>query len=622
MRQDNYSVADSGGRSQRIEDYALIGDRRSGALVGRNGSIDWLCWPRFDSGACFAALLGGPENGRWLIAPTEPAQVARRYVDGSLVLVTRFETETGAVELVDFMPQREGARDLVRLVRGVSGRVPMRCEFVLRFDYGSITPWVERLEDGGVRAIAGPDAAVLRTHVSFQGRDYRSVADFCVDAGEGVSFVLTYHSSLTPEPPRLDPYAALRETKAFWKDWSSRCAPAGPWTDAVKRSLTVLKGLTYQPSGGIIAALTTSLPEQAGGVRNWDYRYCWLRDATFTLLAFGSAGYYDEARDWRDWLMRAVAGRPEQLQIMYGLNGERRLPEWEADWLAGFEGARPVRIGNAAAAQLQLDVYGEIADAMFQARAHGLPPAERWSAIGLALVAHLETIWREPDEGIWEVRGPPQHFTLSKVMAWVVFDRAVKSVEQLGIEGPQEHWRAVRDEIRADVLRNAYDEELGCFVQAYGSKALDASLLLLPIVGFLPATDPRMLGTFRAIERHLLSEGLVFRYNSGVTEDGLPPGEGAFLACSFWFVDNLILQGRLDEARAMFERLLALRNDVGLLAEEYDPRARRQMGNFPQAFSHVALVNTAYNLTRWTGPAEERGERQAAATFSEATGGP
>ena len=613
MRQDGSTFADFRPRLRRIEDYALIGNCETAALVGLDGSIDWLCWPRFDSGACFAALLGGAENGRWLIGPkTRAVRVTRRYLKGSLVLVTSFETTTGIVELVDFMPPRAGAADLVRLVRGVRGHVDLRTEFILRFDYGSVVPWVERLPEGGVRAIAGPDTAVLRTPVPFEGRDFTTVGEFTVEAGDVVPFVLSYHSSQLPPPQAVDPERALQETEAFWRAWSDRCAPAGRWTEAVKQSLMVLKGLTYAPTGGIVAAPTTSLPEEAGGVRNWDYRYCWLRDATFTLLALGSAGYYEEAREWRDWLVRAVAGRPDQLQIMYGLGGERRLPEWEASWLSGFEGARPVRIGNAAAGQLQLDVYGEIADAMFQARLHGLPPVARWSAIGRALIDHLETVWREPDEGIWEVRGPRQHFTFSKVMAWVAFDRAVKSVEQLGVDGPVAHWRMIRDEIHADVCHRGFDHELGSFVQAYGSKLLDASLLLLPIVGFLPPSDPRILGTLDAIEGRLLVDGLVFRYDTTKAEDGLPPGEGAFLACSFWFVDNLVLQGRLDEASAMFERLLALRNDVGLLAEEYDPRAGRQMGNFPQAFSHVALVNTAYNLTRREGPAEERADAVAA----------
>jgi GH15 family glucan-1,4-alpha-glucosidase len=590
-----------------IEDYALIGDCETAALVGRNGSIDWLCWPRFDSAACFAALLGGMEHGRWLIAPKDPdARVTRGYLDGSLILVTTFETMEGVVELIDFMPPGDGASSLVRLVRGVRGSVALHTEFALRFDYGSVVPWVQRLdEDGALSAIAGPAKVVLRTPVPLYGRDFATHGEFTVGAGDAVPFVLSYGPSYRPLAPETHAESALRGTKAFRLAWSERCAPAGPWTQAVKQSLVVLNGLIYAPTGGIVAAPTTSLPEEAGGMRNWDYRYCWLRDATFTLMALGSAGYYDEARDWRDWLLRAVAGRPDQLQIMYGLAGERCLTEWEAPWLPGFEGARPVRIGNAAATQLQLDVYGEIADAIFQARLHGLPSHPREEAIARAQCEHLETIWREPDDGIWEMRGPRQHFTHSKVMAWVAFDRAVKSAEQLGLEGPLGRWRAIRDEIHADVCRNGFDPELGSFVQAYGSKALDASLLLLPMVGFLPPSDPRIIGTVRAIEHRLMVDRLVLRYATGETEDGLPPGEGAFLACSFWFVDNLMLQGRLHEAHAMFERLLALRNDVGLLAEEYDPRSQRQMGNFPQAFSHVALVNTACNLARCRVPAEQ-----------------
>ncbi|AGK56927.1 putative glycoside hydrolase, family 15 [Hyphomicrobium denitrificans 1NES1] len=613
MQPDGSIIADLPITPRRIADYALIGDCETAALVGCDGSIDWLCWPRFDSGACFAALLGGPEHGRWFIAPKDRApRITRRYIDGSLILVTTFETKSGIVELVDFMPPHDGSADLVRLVRGVRGHVDLRTEFILRFDYGSIVPWVERLDGEGLRAIAGPEMAVLRTSVSLHGQDFTTVGEFAVGAGDVVPFVLSYGPSQLQPPKGVDPERALQETEAFWRAWSDRCATAGNWSEPVKRSLTVLKGLTYAPTGGIVAAPTTSLPEQAGGVRNWDYRYCWLRDATFTLLALGTAGYYEEARDWRDWLLRAVAGRPDKLQIMYGLGGERRLPEWEVPWLSGFDGARPVRIGNAAATQLQLDVYGEIADAMFQAHQHGLPPVDRWSAIRRGFLDHLETAWRKPDEGIWEVRGPPQHLTHSKVMAWVAFDRAVRWVDQLGVVAPIDHWCEVRDAIHADVCRNGFNSKLDTFVQAYGSEILDASLLLLPIVGFLPPSDPRILGTLRAIERRLLVDGLVFRYKTGETEDGLPPGENAFLACSFWFVDNLILQGRIAEAQSMFERLLALRNDVGLLAEEYDPRTGRLMGNFPQAFSHVSLVNTAYNLTRYKGPSEERADQKAA----------
>jgi GH15 family glucan-1,4-alpha-glucosidase len=591
-----------------IEDYALIGDCESAALVGRDGSIDWLCWPRFDSAACFAALLGTPHHGRWLIRPGDPqARVTRSYHPGSLILITRVETDTGIAELVDFMPPRDGISNLVRLVRGIEGHVAFHCELIIRFDYGSIVPWVERLRDGALRAIAGPDMTVMRSKVRLHGRGLTHVGNFTVAAGESVPFVLSYAPSSTPPIGEVDAASLLADTETFWREWSGRCAPAGPFTDIVKHSLVVLKGLTYAPTGGIVAAPTTSLPEQAGGVRNWDYRFCWLRDATFTLLAFGSAGYHDEAGAWRDWLLRAVAGSPEQIQIMYGLGGERRLSEWEVDWLPGFNGAKPVRIGNAAALQLQLDIYGEIADAMFQARRHGRPPRVRRSGLRDLVLAHLEEIWREPDEGIWEVRGPRQHFTHSKVMVWVAFDRAIKTIElQLGETGPVERWREVANAIHEDVCRNGYDPALGSFVQAYGSSCLDASLLLIPLVGFLPPDDPRIVGTVRAIEQRLVRDGLVFRYDTGDVEDGLPPGEGAFLACSFWLADNWILQGRLVEARELFQRLVALSNDVGLLAEQYDVRARRQMGNFPQAFSHVALVNTAFNLTRAEGPAEER----------------
>jgi GH15 family glucan-1,4-alpha-glucosidase len=595
--------------NQRIEDYALIGDCITAALVGRNGSIDWLCLPRFDSGACFAALLGGPEHGHWLIGPVDPtARAQRRYRNGSLILATTFETAEGAVELLDFIRPRHGQShhlDLVRLVRGLRGRVAMRTECTLRFDYGAAVPWVEQLPDGGVSAIVGPEMVVLRTPATLRGEDQRIVGEFAVAAGETVPFVFSYGLSHEPPPRLVDAERALSEAESFWLRWSDRCAPAGPWTDAVKRSLVVLKGLTYAPTGGIVAAPTTSLPEQLGGSRNWDYRYCWLRDATFTLLALMHAGLFDEARAWRDWLFRAVAGNPDQVQIMYGLSGERRLSEWEVPWLPGYEESRPVRIGNGAVNQLQLDIYGEIYDALYQASLHGLHPVERQVAIGRALREHLATIWHEPDEGIWEVRGPRQHFTHSKVMAWVAFDRGIKILEQVS-DSSTERWRRVRDEIHADVCQKAFDPALGSFVQAYGSKALDASLLLMPLVGFLPPTDPRIVGTVRAIEQRLLVDGFVMRYDTGQAIDGLPPGEGAFLACSFWLADNFVLQGRIDEARELFERLLALRNDVGLLAEEYDPGTKRQVGNFPQAFSHVALVNTAFNLTRSQGPAKQR----------------
>jgi GH15 family glucan-1,4-alpha-glucosidase len=597
--------------NQRIEDYALISDCATAALVGRNGSIDWLCLPRFDSGACFAALLGKPEHGRWLIAPADPnPRVERRYLDGSLILLTSFETPEGAVELVDFIAHYHGFSDVVRLVRGLRGRVKMYTEFILRFDYGANVPWVERLPEGGIAAIGGPERVILRTPARLRGEDLKTVGEFEIGAGETIPFVMSYGLSHLPPRPPIDPEQALRRVETFWQRWSSRCCPAGPWTEAVKSSLVALKGLTYTTTGGIVAAATTSLPEKLGGNRNWDYRYCWLRDATFTLLALMHAGYYDEARGWRDWLFRAVAGSPDQIQIMYGLGGERRLMEWEVPWLPGYEGSRPVRVGNAAVNQVQLDVYGEILDALYLAHQHGFPTTERGVAIGQAALGHLAAIWREPDEGIWEVRGPPQHFTHSKVMAWVAFDRAIKILESSKAEGPIEEWRRLRDEIHEDVCRNGFDPELGSFVQAYGSKSLDASLLLVPLVGFLPPTDPRIVGTIHAIEKHLLVDGFVMRYHTGEGVDGLPPGEGAFLACSFWLADNYIFQGRISEARDLFERLLSLRNDVGLLAEEYAPSLGRQLGNFPQAFSHVALINTAFNLTRIQGPAEQRAARE------------
>ena len=586
--------------------YAFIGDCTTAALVSRNGSIDWLCWPRFDSSACFAALLGDVEHGRWRIAPKATARVSRAYRDGTLILTTRFDTAEGSIELIDFMPLGEPHSHVVRLLHGVSGNVAVCSELALRFEYGSAVPWMETLDDGSVRAICGPEMVLLRSPVRHNGEDHTTIAEFTVSEGDWIPMVLRYGASHQHVGTGLDGKKALLDTEAAWRKWSDRCKPAGRLTEVVKQSLLVLKGLTYAPTGGIVAAPTTSLPEQPGGVRNWDYRYCWLRDATFTLLALGGAGYADEARAWRDWLMRAVAGSPEQMQIMYGIGGERRLPEWEATWLPGFEAASPVRIGNAAASQLQLDVFGEVVDAMFQARLQGMPSSARARAIGQALMDHLESNWQQPDEGIWEVRGPRQHFTHSKVMAWVAFDRAVKSVQQLAVDGPVERWTALRDRIHDDVCRNAFDPSLGSFVQAYGSKSLDASLLLMSLVGFLPVDDPRIVGTLAAIERRLVFDGLVFRYDTGETEDGLPPGEGAFIACSLWYADNLILAGRKSEARAIFERIQSLRNDVGLLAEEYDPRARRQMGNFPQAFSHVALVNTALNLTRSEGPAEER----------------
>jgi GH15 family glucan-1,4-alpha-glucosidase len=590
----------------RIEDYALIGDCETAALVGRNGSIDWLCWPRFDSPACFAALLGSSQHGRWILRPAaDDATSTRAYRDHSLVLETHFETSRGAVTLTDFMPPRGENSDVVRLVRGDSGRVRMTMELVLRFDYGSVIPWVSRLADGTWRAIAGPDMAVLHTPVRMKGKDFTTVADFEVAEGETIPFVMTYGASHKPPPNPIDPMASLAATESFWREWAERADGDGEWCDAVKRSLMVLKALTYAPTGGIVAAPTTSLPEQIGGTRNWDYRYCWLRDATQTLLSLMNAGYHEEARAWRDWLLRARAGSARQLQIMYGLAGERQLREWEVPWLPGYEHSTPVRVGNAAHGQLQLDVYGEVMDALHQARRGGISKdASEWP-FQQALLEHLADIWREPDRGMWEVRGPRQHFTFSKVMAWVAFDRAVKTVEMFGFDGPLDRWRAIRDEIHEEVLERGVDRTRGCFVQAYGSTQLDASLLIIPSTGFLPASDPLVKATIEAIERELFCDGFVMR-DTGKTEDGLPAGEGVFLACSFWLADAYVLLGRIDEARALFERLLSLRNDLGLLSEEYDTRLQRQVGNFPQAFSHVALVNTAHNLSHATKPVHQR----------------
>ena len=586
----------------RIEDYALIGDCETAALVGRNGSIDWLCWPRFDGGACFAALLGTPENGRWLIAPDDPeARVARRYRDNTLILETEFTGAGGAVMLVDFMPPRGKASDVVRLVIGRRGKVRMRTELILRFDYGAQVPWVSRREDGALSAVAGPDLTVLRTPVALRGEERRTLGEFTVSADETIPFVLTYGVSHLPLPEPIDPMAALADTETFWTEWAARFHGAAPWSEAVIRSLITFKALTYRPTGGIVAAPTSSLPEQLGGLRNWDYRYCWLRDATFTLLALMNSGYYDEAKEWRTWLLRAAAGDAAQLQSVYGLAGERHVGSRQADWLSGYEGSRPVHIGNTAMSQLQLDIYGEVMDTLHQARAGDLGGTEAGWALQLELLKHLEAIWQQPDRGIWEMRGEPRQLTYSKVMAWVAFDRAVKSAERFALDGPVERWRAVRAAIHEQVCRSGYDAQLGAFVQSYGSSVLDASALLFPLVGFLPASDARVRGTIAAIERHLLRDGLVRRYDTQRAEDSLPGGEGAFLACSFWLADNLLLQGRADEARRLFERLLSLRNDLGLLSEEYAPSDRRLVGNFPQALSHIALINTAGNLSRVAG---------------------
>jgi GH15 family glucan-1,4-alpha-glucosidase len=574
-----------------------VGDTHTAALVGKDGSIDWLCLPRFDSGACFAALLGGPANGHWLLAPEGGVRATRRgYRGETLVLETEFELGRGAVRVVDFLPIRDETPRVVRIVEGVRGRLAMNMELVLRFDYGKTVPWVRRV-DGALTAVAGPDGVTLRTPVETVGKGLSTTARFEVRAGDRVPFVLSWYPSHLAPPPVLDAAAALAETEAWWREWSSRCGYVGPWRDAVMRSLITLKALTYAPTGGIVAAPTTSLPEQPGGIRNWDYRYCWLRDATFTLYALMHGGYREEAARWRDWLLRAAAGDPSQLQTMYGLAGERRNPESEIPWLAGYEGARPVRIGNAAVDQLQLDVFGELMDALYVARRSGLEPEPAAWTLQRHLVEHLETVWHEPDNGIWEIRGERRHFTHSRVMAWVAMDRSIKAAETLGLEAPLGPWRKVRDLIHADVCANGFDPKLGAFVQSYGSPSLDASLLLMPLVGFLPASDPRVAGTVRAIERELLADGFVRRYATQNTDlDGLPPGEGAFLPCTFWLADAYAQAGRTAEAESLFERLLAVRNDVGLLAEEYDPATGRLAGNFPQAFSHVALVNTASNL--------------------------
>ncbi|MFL9962720.1 glycoside hydrolase family 15 protein [Paraburkholderia sediminicola] len=584
-----------------IEDYALIGDGHTAALVSREGSVDWLCWPRFDSGACFAALLGTPENGRWLLSPVSDSAptITRRYRGETLILETEFATPEGAVTLIDFMPPGNGWSELVRIVVGKRGSVRMKMELVLRFDYGFSIPWVDRLKhDSGIKAIVGPDNAVLRTPVELRGEDMRTVAEFTVSEGERVPFSLAYAPSHLRIPPARDPHTALARTENHWLEWSARGTVEGRWAEPIRRSLITLRALAYEPTGGIVAAPTTSLPEQLGGTRNWDYRYCWLRDATITLLAMMRGGHYDEARAWRSWLGRVMAGAPEQLQIMYGIAGERRLPEFEIDWLPGYQGAKPVRIGNNAVGQRQLDVYGEVMNALHLARMGGLQADDTAWNVQRALLGHLETIWQEPDEGIWETRGGRQHFTFSKVMAWVAFDRAIKSAEMFKLDGPLDDWRAIRDKIHAEVCEKAWNPALNAFSQYYGSDQLDASVLLLPLVGFLRPHDPRIKGTVAAIEKDLMRDGFVMRYRTTEYDDGLPPGEGTFLACSFWMVDNLALQGRVGEAIEMYERLLALCNDVGLLAEEYDPLEKRLVGNFPQAFSHVALVHTGLNLMK------------------------
>ncbi|HEX3664800.1 MAG TPA: glycoside hydrolase family 15 protein [Rhizomicrobium sp.] len=578
----------------RIEDYALIGDMRTAALVGRDGSIDWLCLPRFDSAACFAALLGESKHGRWRIAPKGKYTVARSYRDGTLILETRFKTPRGEAVVIDFMPIGTDHSCIVRLVMGLRGTVDFETELVIRFDYGLTVPWVSRIDERTLSAVAGPDLLTLRTFAPLYGEDMRTKGQCTVRGGETVSFVLMHSPSHLPVPflPSLE--TMLAETEKYWTEWSERSVLKGRWSNDIRRSLITLKALSYRPTGGIVAAVTTSLPEQIGGPRNWDYRFCWLRDATFTLLAFMNAGYVEEAVAWQNWLVRAIAGSPEQIQTLYGVGGERRLDEWTVSWLPGYENSSPVRIGNAAALQLQIDIYGELTDVVTQARKGGLPVPPRRTEVRRVFLDHLEEVWRQPDEGIWEIRGEPQHFVYSKAMAWVAFDRA-------GSNGGDDkkhlaHWRRLGQKIRREIFRKGVDADRNCFVQAYGSKHLDASLLLLPMVGFISAKDPIMKNTIREIEKHLMFDGLVLRYGTDSGVDGLPTGEGAFLACSFWLVENYLLQGRRRDAERLFERLLGLANDVGLLAEEYDPDGCRMLGNFPQAFSHVALVNAGLNL--------------------------
>ncbi len=593
----------------RIEDYALIGNTRTAALVGRDGSVDWFCAPRFDSPACFAALVGCRDNGTWQIVPQRRVRSTRRhYRDRTLILETEFDTVDGRVRLIDCMPLWHDRTDIVRIVEGVRGNVPMQMEYIVRCGYGTVVPWVRRV-DGALLATAGPDSLELRSGAEPHGREFTTVATFTVSRGQRVPFVLTHFPSHEPRPLPIDPDAAIDATERAWRAWCSRCAYDGRWPDAVQRSLITLKALTYAPTGGIVAAPTTSLPEQIGGVRNWDYRFCWPRDATYTLYALLLAGYRDEARAWREWLLRVAAGRPQDLQTVYGVAGERALTELTLPWLSGYENSTPVRAGNAASSQMQLDVYGEVIDALCLARSAGLDPDANAWRLERALVDFVGENWEKPDNGIWEVRGEQRHFTHSKVMAWVAVDRAIKEAEQYKLAAPLARWRKLRSKMHAQICRRGFDTKRHTFVQYYGATEVDASLLLIPLVGFLTATDTRVRGTVAAVRRELMEGGLVARYRSAPGLDGLPPGEGLFLPCSFWLVDNLSLAGRRAAADAMFERLLALRNDVGLLAEEYDPRAGRQLGNFPQALAHVALINTARNLSRRGGPSEHRSRR-------------
>ncbi|MBR0797412.1 glycoside hydrolase family 15 protein [Bradyrhizobium jicamae] len=598
---ERHAASSVGAVVARIEDYALIGDCETGALVARDGSIDWLCLPRFDSESCFAKLLGDEQNGRWLLAPNNAGSVTRQYLPGTLVLETVHTVAGGTARVIDFMPLKNGNSTIVRIVEGIDGQVRMNTELVVRFDGGATIPWVNKLHDGSLNLVAGPHMLELRSEIPLSSHGTRSFASFSVTAGERVRFVLTYQASwLAAAPSAQDADALLQSTEQFWHYWSSRYHGAGSLREAASRSLITLKALTFRPTGGVVAAITTSLPEQIGGARNWDYRYCWIRDATLTLLALMASGYYDEAEAWRDWLIRAVAGSPTQLQIMYGVSGERRLTEWEVPWLAGYEGSRPVRIGNAAHTQLQLDVYGELMDALYQSRCDGLPENRRAWAIERVLLDHLTKIWARPDHGIWEMRGEPRQFTYSKVMAWVAFDRGIKSAEEFGMPGEVDEWKKLREVIHDDVCRNGYDALQQAFVQSYGGTGLDACLLRMPALGFLPPDDPRMLSTISAIERKLLVDGLVRRCDPAPSAPGPSCGEGAFLACSFWLADAYHMTGRNAEAHALLRKLLGLRNDVGLLSEEYAPEPGRLVGNFPQALSHVAMVNTVHRLTNLT----------------------
>ncbi len=594
--------------AQRIEDYGVIGDCETAALVGRDGSIDWLCWPNFASDACFASLLGTEENGRWLVAPVQPGPgskddqwtATRRYLPQTLVLETKWTRGSDVVCVTDFMPARGGHSHIARKVQCLAGEARMHMELVLRFDYGCSVPWVTH-ENHATRAIAGPHMALLRTDLETHGQDQKTETTFTVSQGSHVWLTLSYGHSAEPEPPAIDPDEELEEAKRYWAEWTAKCTPAGPYTEAVQRSLITLKALTYRPTGGVVAAVTTSLPEQLGGPRNWDYRYCWLRDSTFTLLALMNGGFYKEAEAWQDWLLRAIAGSPEQLQIMYGIAGERHLLEWEVDWLAGYEGSKPVRIGNAAAKQLQLDIYGEVMDAFFHALAGVKAPRRVDLHLQQLLTDHLLTVWEQPDQGIWETRSGAQHFVYSKMMVWVALDRAIRIAEHTGNDVPLEKWRATREQVHAEVCEKGFNGKLNAFTQVYGGEELDSSLLLMPMLGFLPPTDPRVKGTIEAIEKTLMRDGLLLRYDTGGSSDGLPEGEGAFVACSFWLVSCLKMIGREADARRLMEELLSLRNDLGLLSEEYDTKAKRQVGNFPQAFSHIAMVNAIFDLEGGSG---------------------